>query len=58
MSKFIYRKISVELANQIMDWTDKEGVDWDIWNPEEIMLGGDTVELGLVDWGVWQGYFE
>lgn len=52
--KFIYRKVSVELCDKLIDICDRDGVDWDIWNMEFVRLGlginREFAELGIEVW--------
>ena len=45
-----YKKISAEESTRLIDWAEENNVDWDIWNAEDVFMGGESVELGLDRW--------
>lgn len=50
MSNWIYRCLPVETADKLMNLAEENRVEYDIWNPEEVVMGGQTVKLGFKDW--------
>jgi hypothetical protein len=46
----IYRKVTPEEAEKIMDWAEQNNKLYHIWNAEEVFRGGQEVEIGLEEW--------
>lgn len=46
----IYRSLSGTEANFMIDWAEENGVDWEIWNAESVLLGYERVELWMERW--------
>lgn len=47
---FIYRKFDLAQADRIMNYCDSNGIEYDIWNAEDVLLGSSFVEIGLLEW--------
>lgn len=47
---FIYRKFDLAQADMIMNYCDSNGIEYDIWNAAEILMGSQTVDIGLLEW--------
>lgn len=47
----IYRELSHEASAKVMDYCEKHGIDYDIWNAEDAWSDPDSiVELGVPNW--------
>jgi hypothetical protein len=46
----IYRKVSIEKMNELVDWAEENNIEWDLWNSEDVFLGSEEAELGLSQW--------
>jgi hypothetical protein len=45
-----FRKLTNEVASQVMDYCEANHIDFDIWNAEEVWFGNsNVVEFGC-DW--------
>lgn len=42
-----YRVMSAAEANRLIDWAEENNVEWDIWNPEDMLSGFDNTEIEL-----------
>jgi len=46
-----YRRVEVSDGNALIDWAEENGVEWDVWNPEEFLTDDSALmELGLEEW--------
>jgi len=50
--KLIYQKLSIEVAEPILKKCEFLNIRYDIWNAEDVIMGGNMVELGMgkTDW--------
>lgn len=49
----IYKKVSCEEANRLIDWAEKHDIDWDLWNAAQTFSNPNPNikwEVGLVRW--------
>lgn len=45
-----FRKLEVEEAEKLMDYAEKHGHNYDIWDAEDLLLGvTNLVEIGVED---------
>lgn len=46
-----FRKVDQADGNALIDWAEENGVEWDVWNPEEVHTDENALmELGLSEW--------
>lgn len=43
----IYRMLSLEIANSILDICEQYNIDYDIWNAEAMLFADHEIELGM-----------
>jgi len=48
----LYRILPIEQVNMIIDLCEEYNLDYDIWNPEGMLMGDQVIEIGLSqkDW--------
>ena len=45
-----FRRLKAEEAEKLIDYAEKHGYNYDIWNAEDFIFGiTDTVEIGVED---------
>lgn len=47
-TQFIYRSLSIDIGNGLIDRCEALGENYDVWNADDLCFGNtETIELGL-----------
>ena len=47
----VFKKVEPVHGNKLIDWAENNGVNWELWNPEDVLMDYNApMEIALDEW--------